>query len=199
MLPSLSIAALGIQRDVASGENVPCWNTLGVAFGLRTSYQRTPSTSVFLLPLTFTLWLTTSVSVPPRLRYASRYISRSPRESSFSRVPGCGTQAPPPHAGENAATAIVVGPVNVAFAGAAKSTWNFHSRSELVPKFSRWLGEPAGGGEATPSRSAGNRLANDVDSWKHSCVAGAPLIIFARSNAQTRAPWNVDVKMLNVT
>ena len=42
MLPCWSWAIEPIQRDVASGENVPDWNRLGVPPGLRTSYQRTP-------------------------------------------------------------------------------------------------------------------------------------------------------------
>jgi hypothetical protein len=38
--------------------------------------------------------------------------------------------APPPlHAAVNAATAMFVGPVNVEFAGVAKSTWNFQRPS----------------------------------------------------------------------
>ena len=38
---------------------MPCWNTVGVTPpGERISYQRTPSTSLRLLPLTFTLWFT---------------------------------------------------------------------------------------------------------------------------------------------
>src|SRR5437667_234089 len=43
-------------------------------------------------------WLTSSDSVPLRLRYASRYIKRSPSESNFVLVDGCGMQVPPLHA-----------------------------------------------------------------------------------------------------
>ena len=55
---------------------------------------------------------------------ANRYIKRSARESRRWVVEGWGTQVPPPHNGENAATLIAVGPVNVEFAGVVKSTWN---------------------------------------------------------------------------
>src|SRR5919202_2955849 len=109
MLPSLSIATLGIHRYAASGAYVPCWYTVGVAFGLRSSYQRTPTE----LPAV-TLWSTTSDSWSPKFRYASRYIKRSASESSCVVVPDCGMHVPPPlHAAEKAATGIVVGPVNV--------------------------------------------------------------------------------------
>src|SRR5438876_8025306 len=74
-----------IQRYCESGEKVPCWKTVGVAFGLRISYHRTPT----LLPAV-TEWLTTSDSWSPKFRYASRNISRSPRESSCCVVPGWG-------------------------------------------------------------------------------------------------------------
>src|SRR5258706_5505858 len=110
MFPNLSMAILPIQREVESGEKVPCWKTVGVPFGLRISYQRTPVTLVLLLPLTFTDWLTTSDSwapVPVKFRYARRYIKRSARESSLLFVPGCGMQAPPPEqAAANEATGI---------------------------------------------------------------------------------------------
>src|SRR5713101_5474522 len=95
MSPTLSMAMLPIQRELLSGEYVPCWKTLGVPFGLRISYQRTPSTWLCLPPLTKTEWVTTSDSWEPlKLRYARRYINRSPRESSLSEVPLCGIQAP---------------------------------------------------------------------------------------------------------
>ncbi len=42
MPPLPSIAAEPIHRNCASGAKVPCWYTVGVAFGLRISYQRTP-------------------------------------------------------------------------------------------------------------------------------------------------------------
>src|SRR5689334_4630101 len=113
MLPSLSIAMLPIQRLVESGEKVPCWKTVGVpALGLRSSYQRTPSTWLRLLPLTFTEWSTSSDSWPSaNLRYARRYIRRSASESSLLFVPGCVMQVPPEHACVNEATGMLVGPV----------------------------------------------------------------------------------------
>ena len=49
-------------------------------------------------------------------------------------VLGCTTQVPPPHRGENAATLITVGPVNVEFDGVLKSTWNLKRFRLLVPK-----------------------------------------------------------------
>src|SRR6266496_4202198 len=118
MSPTWSMAMLPIQRQLASGAYVPCWNTVGVPFGLRSSYQRKPTE----LPAV-TLWLTTSDSWSPKLRYASRYMSLSASESSFVLVPDCGMHVPPPlQAGENAATAVVVGPVMLVFAGVTQST-----------------------------------------------------------------------------
>src|SRR2546429_2529403 len=70
-----------IQRYCESGEKVPCWKTVGVAFGLRISYHRTPT----LLPAV-TEWLTTSDSWSPKFRYASRNISRSPRDRKSTRL-----------------------------------------------------------------------------------------------------------------
>jgi hypothetical protein len=61
-------------------------------------------------------------------------MSRSASESSFCVVPDCGIQVPPPHAGENAATEIVVGPVSVVFVVVVQSTWNFQSCRLFVPK-----------------------------------------------------------------
>src|SRR5262245_62500940 len=90
-----------------------------------------------------TLWFTTSDSWSPKLRYASRYISRSASESSRWLVPACGMHVPPPlHAGENDATGTSAGPVKVVFVGVAQSTWNVQSWSTLVPKLSTKLGEP---------------------------------------------------------
>ena len=63
---------------------------------------------------------------------------------------------PPLQAVTNAATGMLVGPVNVELAGVAKSTWNFHRLSELLPKLRKKLGEPKGGA-IDPSRSDGNR------------------------------------------
>src|SRR3954470_7386956 len=129
MSPLPSIAPLLIQRNAASGAYVPCWKTVGVAFGLRSSYHRAPVE----LPAT-TLCETTSDSWSPKFRYAKRYISRSASESSCCVVPDCGMHVPPPQAGENDATGIVAGPVNVVLAGVAQSTWNFQSNRLLVPK-----------------------------------------------------------------
>src|SRR6266568_2401660 len=136
MLPTLSMAILPIQRKVASGAKVPCWKTLGVVARFLSSYQRMaePEGLCFGPPVD-TEWLTTQDSDAPKLRYARRYIRRSANESSFCRVPGCGMQAPPPQAELKAATAKFVGPASVEFAGAAKSTWNFQTFSELAPKF----------------------------------------------------------------
>ena len=57
------MAMLPIQRKFASGAKVPCWNTIGVALGLRSSYQRTPT-----LDPAVTEWLTTRLSWLPKLR-----------------------------------------------------------------------------------------------------------------------------------
>src|SRR5689334_18453416 len=97
-------------------------------------------------------------------------------------------QAPPPQAGVNAATGMLIGPVKVELAGAAKFTWNFQRLSELVPKLSMKAGEPEGG-RVVPSRSEGSRLG--APELKHCMVAAAPASIFARSNAQTVLPTNV--------
>src|SRR5713226_9781240 len=97
---------------------------------------------------------------------------------------------PPLQAVVNAATPMVVGPVKVELAGVAKSTWNFHSRSEFEPKFRKKLGEPAGGA-VDPSRSDGNSPPKDELNWKQTCVAAAPLRIAAPSNAQAFEPAKV--------
>src|SRR5712692_10805554 len=115
---------------------------------------------------------------------------RSARESSVVLVPDCGMQAPPPHASVKAATGMLRGPVRVVFAEFAKSTWNFHSLSELEPKLRKNSGEPAGGAVA-PSRSAGSTPPKLVLSWKHCCVAAAPASMLVRSKAQSLAPANV--------
>src|SRR3954454_1096085 len=175
MSPLPSIAPLLIQRNPASGAYVPCWKTVGVAFGLRSSYQRIPVE----LPAV-TLCVTTSDSWSPKLRYANRYISRSASESSCWVVPLCGMHVPPAQAGENDATGIIVGPVRAEFAGVAQSTWNFQSSRLLVPKLAMKFGDPAGGAFG-PSRSDGRRPPNVVLRVKHCCVAAAPVSIFARS------------------
>src|SRR5215470_1328731 len=103
---------------------------VGVPFGLRISYQRMP----VLLPEVMA-WSTTSDSYVPKLRYEKRYISRSASESSCWLVPACGMQVPPPpHAGENDATGIVVGPAKLELAGVDQSTWNRHSCRLFVAK-----------------------------------------------------------------
>src|SRR5438309_10268907 len=116
---------------------------VGVPLGSWISYQRTP----VVVPAV-TLWFTTSDSWSPKFRYARRYMSRSPRESSFCVVPDCGTHAPPPlHAGENAATpATEVGPRIHELLMFAQSTWSLQSRRLLDPKLRKNPGSPAGGG-----------------------------------------------------
>src|SRR5919201_2141242 len=165
MSPLRSIATLPIQRYAESGAYVPCWYTVGIPFGLRSSYQRTPTE----LP-TVTLWLTTSDSWSPKLRYASRYIRRSASESSCVVVPLCGMHVPPPlQAAENAATGIVIGPVNVVFAVFVQSTWNRHSSRLFVPKARTSFGEPAGGGVA-PWGCGGRGPADAGVGFKHCCL-----------------------------
>src|SRR5512140_677544 len=134
MLPNLSMAMLPIQRNDESGANVDCWKIAGEAvFGLRISYQRTPENG-FLLPVpTRTECVTTSLSTPPMLRYASLNISRSASESSCCRVSTWGTQVPPLQADVYAATGMVNGPVSVVLAVFAQSTWNRHRLSRFVP------------------------------------------------------------------
>jgi hypothetical protein len=83
-----------------------------------------------------TEWLTTIDSWSPKLRYASRYISRSASESSLFVVPDCGMHAPPPlQAAVKAATGMLEGPEKVDAAEFVQSTWNFQRFSALVPKF----------------------------------------------------------------
>src|SRR5436309_7242726 len=105
---------------------------------------------------------------------------RSASESNFCVVPGWGTQPRPPlHNGVNAATGTTVGPVNVEFAGVAKSTWNLKRLRLLVPKNTMKLGEPAGGA-VLPSRSEGNKPPIELPCWKHIWVAGWPLSMAVR-------------------
>ena len=98
---------------------MPCWKTAGDVFGARTSYQRRPTD----VPAT-TLWVTTSASWSPKLRYARRYIRRSASESSFWVVPDCGMHVPlVPHALVKAATPPTgIDPVSVEDAGVTQST-----------------------------------------------------------------------------
>jgi hypothetical protein len=106
---------------------VPDWKTVGVLPGLRISYQRIPDALLAL-----TEWLTTSASWSPKFRYASRYISRSPSESSFVDVPDCGMHVPvEAHTRVNVGTETVDGPVKVLLAGVVQSTWNFNNPSVL--------------------------------------------------------------------
>src|SRR5258708_4005298 len=88
------MAALAIQRQLLSGAYVPCWKTLRLrdASG-RISYQRTPECRPEPEP-TSIVWFTTMASCSPKLRYASRYMSRSASDSSFCVVPPCGMQSP---------------------------------------------------------------------------------------------------------
>ena len=74
---------------------------------------------------------------------------------------------------------MLVGPVSVVFAVLAQSTWNFQRFSEFVPKFSMTFGAPAGGA-VEPSRSDGSTPPKLDDSWKHCCVAAAPVNIALR-------------------
>src|SRR5262245_26307739 len=108
-----------------------------------------------------TEWLATRDAWSPKFRYASRYIRRSPRESSFCVVPGCGMQSCVVRQGDvNGATpAIEIGPTNVELFVLAKSTCIFHScrAFEAGSMLMRKFGEPAGGAVA-PSRSDGRRL-----------------------------------------
>src|ERR1041385_3170558 len=194
MSPDWSIAMLGMNRNVASGANVPCWKTAGEPPLMRSSYQRTATDE----PLV-TLCEATSASWSPKLRYASRNISRSPSESSCVVVPDCGMHVPlVPQASLNAFTASVAGPVNVELAGVAKSTWNLKLASVLAaaPSESTKLGSPAGGRVAL-SRSEASRLATVVGALKETRVVACPASIWARLSAATLAPRNVVPAALN--
>ena len=98
----------------------------------RSSYQRTPT-----LDGAVTEWLTTIAAWSLKTRYASRYISRSPSESSFWLL-GWAIQVPPPHASPNRATGISgVAWVSVA-APNAKFGLNWYRRRLLkVSKFKK--------------------------------------------------------------
>src|SRR3954447_25304551 len=94
---------------------------LGVLPGLRTSYQRTPAWP----PVRLTEWLSTSDSVPPLLRYATRCIRRSPSPSRPTVVPGCGThERVLGHNWLKALVVSVVGPVKVELEGVVQFTLN---------------------------------------------------------------------------
>src|SRR6478672_2793810 len=79
MSPMRSIATLAIHLYVESGEYVPCWKAVGVPAGSRISYHLTPAT---LVPLARTVWLASSASWSPKLRYGTLYIRRSLRSST---------------------------------------------------------------------------------------------------------------------
>src|SRR5204863_4240701 len=96
----------------------------------RSSYHRGAA-----VPPPVTEWLTVSDWYAPKLRYASRYMRRSPSESSFCDVPSCGMHVLPPHACEKAAVASDPPEVSVELLMFPKSTWNFHRLRELLPKF----------------------------------------------------------------
>src|SRR5437667_4189141 len=117
-------------------------------------------------------------------------MSRSASESSCVVVPSWGMQLPPPHAGEKAATGMLVGTLNVEFAGVTQSTWNFHIFRLFESKFRTKVGEPTGGNLA-PSRSAESRPPYAESSWTHCCQAGPPMSICDRSKAHARATTNV--------
>src|SRR6186713_2183442 len=104
---------------------------------------------------------------------------RSASESSLMFEPDCGTHAPPEHAGVNDATGMLTGPVSVVFAVFAQSTWKRQRFSEFVPKFTRKFGVPAGGA-VEPSRSDGSTPPKLDESWKHCCVAAAPVSMALR-------------------
>src|SRR6476661_8222505 len=148
----------------------------------------------------FTLWATRSDSWSPKFRYARRYMSRSPSESSFWVVFGCGTHVPPPQACVNAATLNCCGPFSVELAGVGQSTWNFHSCRLLLAMAMTKFGEPPGGGDG-PSTFDGNRVPMLPASLKHCCVAARPWSILVLSQAHTSGPvkfWPL-AKMLYVT
>jgi hypothetical protein len=130
---------------------VPCWKTEGELLGLRISYQRTPVT-----PPLATVWLAHNDSVPPRLRYCSCIISRSPSVSSVLLVPPCGTFVLV--AGQaKLASARLVGPVRVELSSVVQFTWNCHRC--IVPGESteaKISGSALGG--CAPRMLAGSRL-----------------------------------------
>src|SRR5690242_613687 len=107
-------------------------------------------------------------------------MSRSPNESSWFVVPGCGTHTPPPQARLNAATpGTAIGPVNVPVP-APQLTANLQKLTAVDVMLIRRFGEPAGG-NVVPSRSAGSRLAWLVLVMAHACLATPPTSICARS------------------
>src|SRR5690242_1428987 len=100
-------------------------------------------------------------------------MSRSPSESSWLVVPGCGMQTPPPQALLKAATPdTAVGPVSVPVP-ALQLTANLQKLTVVDVMLIRKFGEPAGG-KVVPSRSAGSRLAWLVLVMAHACLATPP-------------------------
>src|SRR5437868_4164158 len=137
---------------------------MGVPLGSRISYQRT---AAWLLP-TLTVWLVTSDSWSPKLRYSSRYISRSASGSSpwfvpgwvmqSVVVPGVGGTAGQLNDWLNGAVVSPIGPVKLDAAGSVQSTWNRYRAIPLVPVSpANTSGEPAGGC-TVPPRSAGSKI-----------------------------------------
>src|ERR1700722_7178484 len=99
---------------------------------------------------------------------------RSPSESSFCVVPGCGMQIPPPQARVFAFTGIVNGPLNVDFAVFVKSTWKrYRCREVEVERSTKKAGSPDGGG-VEPSAFEG-RKENSLGFLKQTALAGAPV------------------------
>ena len=70
------------------------------------------------------------------------------------------------HSVVKAATGMAVGPVRVEDEGVAKFTWNLNRFTLLLPKNSRYSGEPAGGA-IVPSKSPGSTPPMDDPCWKH--------------------------------
>src|SRR5437588_12159720 len=120
MSPDTSWATLPIHRELESGAYVPCWKTFRLLpVPVRSSYQRIPTPEPAVM-----LRLTTRASWSPKLRYARRYMRRSPSVSSCWLVPDCGTHVPPvpPQGALNAAVANVPGTVRVVLEDVVKST-----------------------------------------------------------------------------
>src|SRR5260370_20186019 len=115
---------------------------------------------------------------------------RSASEASCGLVARGGIQVPPPHDGEKAAVALVVGPPRVAVPLVKLGLEIVKMSSELVLKSTKYSGEPGGGG-VLPSRSAGRTPPKFVLSWKQICVAAAPASMEVRSKAHSLGPAKV--------
>src|SRR5207237_3532578 len=97
-------------------------------------------------------------------------------------------QVPPSvHAGVNAATEMVVGPVRVVLAVFAQSRWKRYSFKLFVPNSRMSFGAPAGG-DIAPSLSDGSMPPSFVPSVLHCCVAGGPAGVSVRSTALISGP-----------